>query len=254
MQINRKSPPGKGFTLIELLVVIAIIAVLASLVFVGGRSALLKSRSADSINNLKEINVSLISLSEEQVHNGKHLAGFYPPVAGHESAPRFSSFTWLDLIAASQGFAELEGTKYVWETDPKDTFMQNPLSNLEFGGDGDSWDVLYNNKDALQGSYILNYQISSWAASHSPNPTMTPLGGVPFPSTTIIVGEAQDGWGQAHLAPFNSRGVPGGNYKDSAHVLFVDGHIELVDNEVLKTAAGRDYYMLLDGPGKTRKP
>lgn len=249
-QNNRR----RGFTLTELLIVIAIIVALGSLVFVGGRSALLKSRAAQSVNNLNEINSALTSLAGDQIDNGHHQPGFYPPVAGHESVPYFSSFTWLDLIAADLGFAELEGGKYVWENDPSETFLQNPLSKEKLGGGGEEWETLYNNKQATVGTYIMNYQISSWAASHSPNPTMTQLGGVEYPSSTIIVGEQGEGWGQAHLAPFNSKGVPNGNYKDSAHCLFIDGHIELIDNEILKSAAGRDYYLLKSGAGKTRKP
>lgn len=58
-----------GFTLIELLVVVAIIALLAALVFAGGRNAMSSAKAAQCASNLRQIGIGMQSYCVD--NNGK---------------------------------------------------------------------------------------------------------------------------------------------------------------------------------------
>ena len=249
IQVSRRR---RGFTLVELLVVISIIIVLAGLAFVGSQKVLRGAKSASAVSNLREINTALINAGNEDINNGHHRPGNYPPVAGHEQSP-FRSFTWWDLIGKSQGWAKLEGGTYEWNTNPADTFLGNPLSDLTLGGKGGDFGKLYNTPENAGGSFGLNYAVSAWAAHHSPNPATTRIGQVPYPESTILVAETADGWNAAHFPPYNPNAI-GGAYNDRTHVLMVAGNVEIINDNILKSTAGRDFYAVLDGPGKVRPP
>jgi prepilin-type N-terminal cleavage/methylation domain-containing protein len=74
LKLSPKEPPrlaelrprsALAFTLIELLVVIAIIAILAAIAFPVAKSSMLSAKSAESVSNLRQIGVMVVSYATE---------------------------------------------------------------------------------------------------------------------------------------------------------------------------------------------
>ena len=244
----------RGFTLVELLVVITIVIVLASLAFVGSQRVLRGAKSASSISNLREINTAIINASNEGFRNPNRIEGTYIPTGGQQNAP-FSRFTWWDLVGANQGWAKEEGGAFVWNTLAKDTFLQNPLSERDFGGNSVDRGDFASQGDFAAGGYGMNYQLVAFLniAGGDPNIRSPKIGQVPYPESTILVAESGDEWTESRYAPFSRRSI-GDNFDGRCHVLMVDGHTELIDADILSSPAGIAFYALPDGAAKVRPP
>ena len=86
-----RSRGGEGFTLVELLVVIAIIGVLASLLTPAISQAKARARSAECLNNLRQVGVATLLYAQE--HQERCQLNF----------PLTPSVTWASQLSTSQG-------------------------------------------------------------------------------------------------------------------------------------------------------
>ncbi|MEM1085882.1 MAG: prepilin-type N-terminal cleavage/methylation domain-containing protein [Verrucomicrobiota bacterium] len=233
----------RGFTLVELMVTIVIVSVLATLVFLFSKRGLQAAKAAECASNMRQVYTGVQALVESGVRTSHNPTGSYPPYAGQQQGP-WNQFVWIDLVAEQMGIAELEGSEFIWNVHPKETVFQNPLSEHTLGGNSADWDVLYGNSELTKGSYTYNNQIGEWVAAHTPNPRVTRASAVPFPSNTILFGESNDNLQTgSSIACWSASTAPQGNYKDSAHCLFVDGHVELIPNNNLNTSDWYNHYM-----------
>ncbi|MDP4624536.1 MAG: prepilin-type N-terminal cleavage/methylation domain-containing protein [Akkermansiaceae bacterium] len=249
-------PSGKahGFTLLELLVVIVIVAVLASLVFVGARKGMSAAHASTCVSNLKQIGTAIHMIREDGVPYSGTGPGMFPGYAGQIAEPgNWREFSIYALIGEQQGYCRLGQGKYEWSTLPSETILQNPLSEHKFADQAKTaGDVTHKMFSSSHGSFCYNAMIEGWIAPHtvaSGKAKLTRMSGVnnngqeiTDPSLTIMMGESSDtGGGQVFTG---WTGVaPNGNYKEGAHCVFVDGHVALIKNDLLKTEAGKKKYM-----------
>lgn len=263
-----KRRSSRGFTLVELMVSIVIVAVLASLAFLMSKRGIEAARAAKCISNMQQINIGLQAAMDQGVRNTHNKPGMYLPYAGQEQAP-FNNFIWIDLVASQLGLAEQQGAQWVWNTHPKETIFQNPLSEFSFGANPDNeseWEVLHGNSAVSGGSFTYNYLLDHWVAAHTMNPRKTHRSMVKYPATTMVFGEASDEARKSQqntIACWGTGNAPQGNYKEKAHLMFADGHVESVPNDHLKNQQWLiNYYMAVHvnnippngGPKKTLSP
>ncbi|MFD2256270.1 prepilin-type N-terminal cleavage/methylation domain-containing protein [Luteolibacter algae] len=248
----KNSKKSKGFTLVELLVVIVIVAVLASLGFMGASRALQASKAATCISNLKQVGTAVHVIREEGLSNNLTNPGTFPGYAGQLLNP-WRKFVIHELIGEVQGYCVLEAPKYVWKVMPSDTILQNPLSERTLGGDArELADVdLASSADQTFGSYCYNAWIEGWISSTTPNPNLTRIDGtnaksreIVNPALTILMGESDDDGSNGVFTGW-ANNAPQGNYKNGAHCVFVDNHVERIDNDYIKSAEGLRKHMQL---------
>jgi prepilin-type N-terminal cleavage/methylation domain-containing protein/prepilin-type processing-associated H-X9-DG protein len=245
MKTSRKT---NGFTLVELLVVIVIVAVLASVGFLMGRNAVKAAHASTCVSNLKQIGNSIHMIREEGVTYSGLSPGMFPGYAGQIFEPgKWREFSIYQLIGEVQGACEVGKGKYNWTVLPSKTILQNPLSKYKFAGDAKTpSEVTLKMLGGGRGSYCYNAHLEGWISPGEVEigkAKLTRLIGkngegreLTDPSLTIMMGERNDNGGNTYMGW--SSNAPQGNYKDGAHCVFVDGHVEHLPNNFLKSAAG----------------
>lgn len=250
MKISRKT---NGFTLVELLVVIAIVAVLASIGFTMGRNAIKAAHASACVSNLKQIGTSIHMIREEGVANSGLSPGMFPGYAGQIFEPgNWREFSIYQLIGVTQGACNFGKGKYNWNVLPSKTILQNPLSKHKFAEDAKTpSEVTLKMLAGGRGSYCYNAHLEGWISPGEVEigkAKLTRMIGkngegreLTEPSLTIMMGERSDAGGNTYTGWSSS--APQGNYKDGAHCVFVDGHVERLPNKLLKSDAGWKKYM-----------
>ena len=225
------------------MVTIVIVSILATLVFLFAKRGIQASKAAKTMSNMRQIQAGVFALTEDGVRTSHNPKRSFPPYAGQQQNP-WNQFLWLDLVAEQMGIAEVVKNKYIWNTHPKETIFQNPLSRHKLGGASDEWDILYGNKDLSYGSYTWNNQMGAWVAAHTTNPLVRRASDVPYPAITIMFGESNDDLSSGvPTACWGAGNAPQGTHKNSAHCVFVDGHAELIPNNHLNTTEWYAHYM-----------
>jgi prepilin-type N-terminal cleavage/methylation domain-containing protein len=250
---NPKRP--KGFTLVELLVVIVIIAALASVAFVAGRSVLMSSRASKTVSNLKEIGTAVHGIKEDGLRGNIFNPGVFPPYGGFLTHPHVK-FNILELVGEYMGYCEEKPPGYTWKVMPSETPLRNPLSKRVLGGTAKkpSEVSLSTKVDQCYGSYSYNAWIEGfwnlWVPITPNNtPHLTRVGGVNRqgreimnPAMTVLMGETWDKASSPLWTGWENT-TPQGNYKDGAHCVFVDNHVQRIPNSVLRSEAGLKKYL-----------
>ncbi|MEM1085881.1 MAG: type II secretion system protein [Verrucomicrobiota bacterium] len=247
---------SRGFTLVELMVSIVIIAVLSSLAAVFIKRGIQAADAAKCTSNMRQIHSGVMAVVDNGVRTGFNPPGTFPPYAGQQQDPQ-NDFVWWDLVAEQMGLAEVVDGDYIWNNHPKETVFQNPLSRHTLGGDRADWMPFHNNPEASGGGFCQNNLVGDWVAPQTDPETIkdkvTRTSEIPYPASTILFGESDDLVADARqptVAFWGTDNAPQGNYKESAHCMFVDGHVERIENSKLKDREWLDHYRLLVPPEK----
>jgi prepilin-type N-terminal cleavage/methylation domain-containing protein/prepilin-type processing-associated H-X9-DG protein len=217
----------KGFTLIELLVVIAIIAILASLLFTALSGSRQKSNQAASLNNLKQWGTALNSSLRE--FNGE----FPSRGAEGETLKLDDQNAWFNRLPRYMNERPLSHPEYT-EKPPRPlerSIWINPAVPKE---DGDRL-------IAPPAQFLFCYGMNEYLSTkQEPN---QPFSRIERPSATVFMAEKADE--KPILEPLAIKayfgpGNPVTELKNSAHFLFCDGHVTLMqrsefDPEKMKT-------------------
>ncbi|MDB4537662.1 type II secretion system GspH family protein [Akkermansiaceae bacterium] len=251
-RISRRS----GFTLIELLVVIAIVAVLAFFVVIGVRKGFAAANAAKVNGNMKGIYTIMMNIVSEGTETGYHPPGSFPPHSGVLANQESTSFVWWDLVADKAEIANRDSGRYEWTEPYSNTLLQNPLSRKKLGAGLTEYHSLYGNNEVSRGGYAYNGNLGSKSVpdSNEENAYVIRQIDVADESTTIFFAESNDddtgeGW------VFDTiQQVPQGNYKDSVHCCFIDGHIETIKNKVINRTATFDFYTSVEEKDYDNQP
>jgi prepilin-type N-terminal cleavage/methylation domain-containing protein len=256
MNIQRPTSKKRGFTLVELLVVIALIAALASLAITGVRKAFQSADVAKTSQNMKEIYNALETLTSEGVDTGLHPPNCFPPAAGTLEDDPQPDFIWWDLVAEKLGFASQESSSYKWAEPFSETIFQNPLSEKTLGEGKDDWTSLYNDPEITRGSFAYNAELGGDVSANadSESADVIPTARVQDESSTIYFGESDDNSTTKGWIFTGVENAPQGNYKESAHCMFLDGAVKLIKNSVLKDPESFDYYSRVSGKNLGNAP
>jgi prepilin-type N-terminal cleavage/methylation domain-containing protein/prepilin-type processing-associated H-X9-DG protein len=217
----------RAFTLIELLVVIAIIAILASLLFTALSGSRQKSNQAASLNNLKQWGTALNTSLRE--FNGE----FPSRGADGDTMKLDDENAWFNRLPRYMNERPLNHPEYV-EKPPRPgdrSIWINPGVPKE---DGDRF---------IQppAQFLFCYGMNEYL-SNKQEPTQ-PISRMERPAATVFLAEKADekpvleALGvKAYFGPGN----PVTELKNSAHFLFCDGHVVLMqrvdfDPEKMKT-------------------
>lgn len=215
---------SRGFTLIELLVVIGIIAILAALLFPVFAQAREAARRTTCASNLKQIGASLFQYVQD--YDERFPPSYDTPFLPNGGLP---DRAWPGLLRPYSKCVD------IWRcaTDPNGT--RNPMT-------------------AAAGSYWLNTYLNGWCN----DPSMNGCGGgslcaspplalpeIPYPTTTVVLGEATSGIPSGYLTPpwmwcniwdrrsscfaVDQRHSGGINY------LFVDSHVKWLRPQAILT-------------------
>lgn len=229
-----------GFTLVELLVAIAIIAVLAGLGLFGTKMAMAASTKTKAINNIRTVGVVLEQLAQEGIATGgAHPRGTFPPSEGQLITG--TEFVWYDLVANEIGIAEREGSRFDWNTLPRESQLQNPLSKHKLGGDNFTG---FNSRESTLGGFTYNAKLAgpvgaSGAAAAGLSVSMSSLDDA---ANTILIGETDDEVPTTGLAFEGIEDAPQGNADDSVHVFLIGGEVRPIPNSKMKEPRIFDFY------------
>ena len=251
-RISRRS----GFTLVELLVTIAIVSVLAFFVVIGVRKGFAAANAAKLMGNMKSIHTIMMDIVSEGTETGYHPPGSYPPHSGVLDNEEGSSFVWWDLVAEKAEIADRSSGRFRWTEPYSNTLLQNPLSKKRLGGTLSDYHSLYGNTEFSRGSFAYNGNLGTKAVpdADEENAYVIRQIDVKDESMTIMFAESNDedtgeGW------VFDTiQQVPQGNYKDSVHCCFIDGHVELIKNKVLNRTISFDFYSSVEEKDYDNKP
>ncbi|MFD2256341.1 prepilin-type N-terminal cleavage/methylation domain-containing protein [Luteolibacter algae] len=251
-----------GFTLVELLVVIVIVATLAGLGFTAARRGLMAAKASSCVSNLRQCAAAVHMIAEEGLpNNGRTPPGYFPSYGGKILATGgWATYTIKTLIAETQGACRLDGNDYVWTTHPSETILQNPLSEHKLAGDvTNPLDIEDSDMRTGLGSFVYSNQLGEWMTPSKTIEAETKrvnMAMISSPEVMIMMGEANDDEDLGKVATANgpAKGAPHGNYKDGAHCVFIDGHVERIPNDELSDGgAWWLYYSINTDRAKAKK-
>ena len=247
------SKSNTGFTLIELLIVIVIIASLAALGVMAATKMLRSSRAAKCVGNLRQIGLLVTDIRIDGIDNGYNSAGFFPPYAGKIHANNgLRDFNIYELIGEKAGYCEIpqqNDLKYAWSIHPSETFLQNPLSENKIYNTIKNPADITNANFTSAGGFSYNRLIEGEVSPDTPRKKvkLTSMPKIDYPSITILMAEQNpDHKGDPIWMGPESRYQPAGTYKDTAHCLMVDGHVEVLSNKLLASPEGMRKHLTLD--------
>lgn len=246
----------KGFTLVELLVVIALVAVLSGLAIIGVRKAFQSANVSKTGKNMKEIYNALESLSSSGVQTGLHPPNTFPPAAGTlEVAPQ-PDFLWWDLVAEQLQFADTDNGSFKWNVPYSESILQNPLSEKKLGDGKENWDSLYNDPELTRGSFAYNGELGDDVSANADSESagVVPVARIQDEPSTIYFAESDDNSDTKGWIYTGVDNAPQGNYKESAHCIFLDGSVKLIKNSVLKDPSSLDFYSKVSGKNFSNEP
>jgi prepilin-type N-terminal cleavage/methylation domain-containing protein len=256
MKAHTTQSKSRGFTLVELLVVIVIILALASLAIVAVGIGKRAGNAAKCSKNMKEIFSSLSAITAEGVNTGLHAPNTFPPYKGTLQDGQEASFVWWDLVAEKMDVANRDSGRYRWQGAFSDTMLQNPLSEKTLGGNKTEWDSLHNDPDQSHGGYAYNANLGGdvSADAQEENVYKVRLSKIEDAPNTIYFAEADDKQETAGWVFKNMANAPQGNYKESVHCCMVDGHVELIENQLLKQQSTYDFYTEIEDKNYGSQP
>lgn len=256
MKLSQRTSKLRGFTLVELLVVIALIAGLAGISIAVISRVSAGAKSAKVSSNMKQIYNALTVLSGEGVNTGLHPRGSFPPYEGSLQTSNSPDFIWWDLAAEQMDLASQQGGGYRWSVLPADSVFQNPLSKKTLGGPSGDFESLINDPDNSRGSYAYNAALGDDVSQgdNQENVTIVREHQIQDAGATIYFAESDDEGDTEGWIFDGTDDAPQGNYKESAHCMFVDGNVQLLPNENLKEASVLDFYTTVKDKNYSSKP
>lgn len=217
-----------GFTLVELLVVITIVAILAALGFTVGPKMIKKAKSAEALQNMRQIAPALSNYAAD--HSMK-----LPAINGDviESDGTIATRQWNEVILAmlypNEEDPNIFRTKDWWNKN--EVFLRNPL--LKENARPNGWTPL-NPGYAMNMMLSENIAIAKGEAAPSQEEalrTVIPLAVLADTARTPLIAPCDNYY--YRYEPGDINGFNNGTLKDLLSegkfpVLFVDGHIESV--------------------------
>ena len=219
-----------GFTLVELLVTISIIGLLAGLSIPAIKAAQDKAKQAACSSNLKQLGVALSSYLAENngVFPGHHtMSGIM--VWPHRLRPYLGNNHNLFWCPAENRNAK-------W---PVTYTSPTPHSNPQLASYG-----YYQGETIFRPNTRFSYGYNDWGAGagglgasvDDPNVPLPRVANIVKPSQMYAIGDTtSDGNWDTALDPNNDTEAPKGRHGGCANMLFVDGHVENVKVENLRS-------------------
>jgi prepilin-type processing-associated H-X9-DG protein/prepilin-type N-terminal cleavage/methylation domain-containing protein len=220
----------KGFTLVELLVVISVIGLLAALGIPAIKTAQDKAKQAACNSNLKQLGVALSAYLAEN-------NGTFP---GHHTMSGI--IVWPHRLRPYLGnnhdlfWCPAEDRNAKW---PVTYTSPTPHSNPQLASYG-----YYQGETIFRPNTRFSYGYNDWGTGQGGLGASVDDPANPLPRVTTIVKPSQmyaigdttsdEAWDTA-IDPYNDREAPKGRHGGGANMLFVDGHVENIKVENLRS-------------------
>jgi len=231
----------KGFTLVELLVVIAIVATLAGLAVVGTRTALRAATATKTVNNMKSIGTIVESFVIDGLQTGgNNPPGTFPPFEGTLSDEDGTEFIWWELVAEQMTVAERVSGRFDWSSHPKETKLQNPLSEKKLGGQGSF--TSFQGAEDTRGGFAYNARLAGVTEGETDMGAFAAANLEDGPNT-IVFAESDDDGDEAGYYFTGVNSAPKGNFKEGAHCYFYGNSVIHLKNSLLSEPRKLEFLM-----------